>query len=256
MDKPVNRKRPYYSFIHPFDNHLPNDTFYDPAEFSWTSLLEKNHDMIAAEVTRFINKNERALRPYFASALMDNPASWKALSFYFWGKRMDENACLECPDTLGILSQIPNIVSASISILEPHSEIKGHFGDTDAIYRCHLGLVIPASLPECGFRVGYEDRPWQTGKLLIFNDANYHRAWNKSGERRIILLFDVIKPEYASEKKIICAKIHGNIMWQKISEFTGLYKNKKNFITKGISTLNFTIAWLRLHFLNRKSAWL
>jgi aspartyl/asparaginyl beta-hydroxylase (cupin superfamily) len=248
-------KKPYYSFAHGRERIVTSETFFDPSSFAWAPGIEKNHPVILSEISAYLD-GHNALKPYFATEMMSAPEKWKAFSFYFWGLRMNANACARCPETIRLLSGIPNIISASVSVLEPHSAIKGHFGDTDAIYRCHYGLVVPAALPECGFRVGYEDKPWENGKFLIFNDANYHRAWNHTDKRRVVLILDVIRPQFGNRKRWICARVHGNIMWLTASQATGIFRGRKNPFTKTVTFLLALFAWLRLYSLNRKSAWL
>jgi ornithine lipid ester-linked acyl 2-hydroxylase len=247
-------KKPHYSFAQNDNSDVIKETFYDVNKFDWSNELEKNYQIILKEIIEFLEKDVSALKPYFAREMMNAPEKWKAFSFYFWGMKMNDYAIKQCPQTIKLLSGIPNLVSASISIMEPHSEIKPHFGDTNAIFRCHLGLIIPGGLPEIGIRVGYEDRAWETGKLLIFNDANYHKTWNHTGERRMVLLFDVMKPEYADQKKWVCSRVYGNIIWQSISQSTGIFKGKKNSFTKTISWFNAVLSFALFHSLKRKSA--
>ena len=57
---------------------------------------------------------------------------------------------------------------------------------------CHLPLIVPKG---CWLRVGNDTREWEEGKLLIFDDSIEHEARNPTGEFRIILLFDVWRPE-------------------------------------------------------------
>jgi hypothetical protein len=68
-------------------------------------------------------------------------------------------------------------------------------------------LVIPAPAPQCAFRVGSETRGWKEGEFLLFCDAHPHTAWNNTGEKRYILLLDVIRSEYASDKKDVCSRV-------------------------------------------------
>ena len=57
---------------------------------------------------------------------------------------------------------------------------------------CHLPLVVPNG---CAMRVGSETRSWTEGKLTIFDDTVEHEAWNKSPDTRVVLLFDIARPE-------------------------------------------------------------
>jgi hypothetical protein len=248
----MNEPRPFFSFVHERDKNVTLETFYDK-DLEWNILLENNYSIIKNEIIDLISDQSKDLKPYFAKEMINAPGKWKALSFYFWGMKMNKKAIEKCPETIRILSCIPNLVSASVSIMEPHSEIKPHFGDTDAIYRCHFGITIPAPLPECGIRVGYEDRSWQEGKLLAFNDSNYHKTWNHTDKRRIVLLIDVIKPKFGDQKEWICSRVYGNIIWQSLSETTTIFRGKKNNITKSISWINAVLIRL-YHSLKRKSA--
>jgi aspartyl/asparaginyl beta-hydroxylase (cupin superfamily) len=63
---------------------------------------------------------------------------------------------------------------------------------------CHLPLIVP---PGCGFRVGNEVRQWEEGKLLIFDDTIEHEAWNDSNEDRVVLIFDIWRPELSEAER-------------------------------------------------------
>jgi len=66
-------------------------------------------------------------------------------------------------------------------------------------------LLVPA---KCGMRVGNgnETRPWHEGKLTIFDDSMEHEAWNSSDELRVVLLFDIWRPELSQiERELITA---------------------------------------------------
>ena len=73
---------------------------------------------------------------------------------------------------------------------------------------CHLPLVVPAG---CLFRVGNLTRSWVEGEALVFNDTIEHEAWNRSGEDRYVLLFDVWRPELAEEERLGIAALCGAI---------------------------------------------
>jgi aspartyl/asparaginyl beta-hydroxylase (cupin superfamily) len=94
-----------------------------------------------------------------------------------------------------LIESSPNVTTDALSIRDPETTIKPHIGDTNAIARCHLGLMVPASLPECGIRVAGQERVWEQGRVLIFCDAHPHTAWNHTTERRVILFVDEVRPE-------------------------------------------------------------
>ena len=44
-------------------------------------------------------------------------------------------------------------------------------------------------------RVGNEERAVRAGELMIFDDSIEHEAWNDSDEPRVVLLFEIWRPE-------------------------------------------------------------
>jgi aspartyl/asparaginyl beta-hydroxylase (cupin superfamily) len=180
--------------------------FFEVEKFDWASILTNYYSVILDELKPLMHENNTDLKSYFDENIQYPPKNWKTLGFYFWGKK-NKKVCNRFPNTEKVLKQIPGLVSASFNMLEPHSHIKPHFGDTNAIFRAHLGIKIPSSLPECGFKVKNEYRSWENGKLLIFLDANVHEAFNNTSERRYILLIDVIRPEFEKQKISVCSHI-------------------------------------------------
>ena len=181
--------------------------FYDPAQLPWVPVLENNWQVMRDELLALLDTQPTRLKPYFINKQMSfPPLHWKTMGLYFWKFTLHRN-CRKCPRTVALLKTIPGLTSFSLSVLEAGANINPHQGDTDAIYRCHVGLTIPEGLPNCGFQVGKEVRPWQEGKTLTFCDAQTHTAWNNSGQRRIILILDVMRPEYLDQQNDICAHV-------------------------------------------------
>lgn len=188
--------------------------FYEREDLPWTKTLEENAEVIRREMLALLEQDAKSLKPYFINKAMSfPPRHWKTMGLLFWNLRMHKN-CARCPETTRILESIPNLTAGSLSVLEPGSNINPHQGDTDAIIRCHLGLVIPGKLPECGFQVGTEVRPWEEGKSLPFCDAHTHWAWNQTSERRMIFIVDVVRPEYARMKNAVCSNVLASSLLQ------------------------------------------
>ena len=49
--------------------------------------------------------------------------------------------------------------------------------------------------------MGGETREWEEGKLLIFDDAIEHEAWNHGSSERVILIFDVWHPDLDEDER-------------------------------------------------------
>ena len=190
---------------------LPQRAWYDRADFSWAATLETQTDAIRAELLTIL-ADDRAFAPYIEGdthgparnyqGLLDNPA-WSA--FYLWrdGAAVDENVA-RCPVTAAALGTIPrpNIAgrspTAMFSLLAPHTHIPAHHGMLNGRLIAHLPLIVPGG---CAMRVGDETRAWTTGHLAIFDDSINHEAWNNSDATRVILLFDVPRPELDNDEQ-------------------------------------------------------
>jgi aspartyl/asparaginyl beta-hydroxylase (cupin superfamily) len=80
------------------------------------------------------------------------------------------------------------------SIFEPGKRLPPHRGPYNGVLRLHLGLIVPSECEKVGIRVGGKTCHWREGEVLIFDDAYDHEAWNDSGEIRVVLFLDFIKP--------------------------------------------------------------
>ena len=225
--------KPWYNF---FGGRYVGDqpSFYNKDELPWVSILEENWKVIKAEVTSLAENNPGRLRPYFINRSMSfPPRKWQTMGLYFWNFVNKKN-CSSCPETVRIMRSIPGLISCSLSVLEPGSNINPHQGDTDAIIRCHLGLTVPCSLPECGFQVGKEIRSWEEGKALPFCDARTHTAWNNCDKRRLILIVDVIRPEFVKKKNAVCAHVLAYSIIQMLYERFPFLGNQSGYFKRSL----------------------
>lgn len=112
---------------------------------------------------------------------------WKGVSLVHFGRKIEETRAV-CPRTTQLVDAIPGLTTALFSQLGPGTYIGPHHGYTDRVLRCHLGLVVPKS--GCALRVGSDTRAWAEGDCFVFDDSLEHEAWNRSTERRVVLLVD------------------------------------------------------------------
>lgn len=186
-----------------YDDRKP--AFYETIEYgNLIETLEKNVAVYLTEYNNYIEHQKQD--PKFF--LLYNETGWNTVMLYSYGLRYHKN-CIQFTNTLKTLKPYNNIVTIYFSTLEPDTKLRPHFGDTDATYRIHLGLDIPAGLPECGIEVGNIQKEWQNGKTIIFNDAHFHTAWNLTDKKRTVLIVDIIKPEFTAKQWFIIPKILG-----------------------------------------------
>jgi aspartyl/asparaginyl beta-hydroxylase (cupin superfamily) len=188
--------------------------------------LERNYQIVLNELEEYLKQNQ--LKTHFNTVMVEKSATWKVQGLRVWGLNNYKKQ-KHFKKTMALLNAIPNVTLISFNLLEPQSNIKPHFGDTNAIIRCHLGLKIPAAAPTCALKVKEEVRGWQEGKVLGFIDAYTHEAWNHTDEIRIILLFDILKPEFVKQKSKICATIRASLFLQSLGNiFPKLYTVNRN----------------------------
>jgi aspartyl/asparaginyl beta-hydroxylase (cupin superfamily) len=187
---------------------LPQIQFYERTAFPWLDMVEAGADDIRDELKHVIGGD---FKPYVTQpkgrakkdqlGLANNP-DWSA---YFLRKDGADQAGAErCPNTMTALASAPltHIANRAPSILFSKlaggARIPPHTGMINARVICHLPLIVPTG---CGFRVGNDVRPWVEGKAWVFDDTIEHEAWNKSGEDRYILIFDIWRPELSEEER-------------------------------------------------------
>ena len=172
-----------------------NPAFFDAEVFPWVGELEANWTVIRKELDGVMAyrdelPNFQDISPEQASLSKDN--GWKTYFFYAYGVKA--GTIERCPKTAELLHKIPGMTTAFFSILGPHKHLPPHRGPYKGVIRYHLGLKIPEPASACGIRVGDETRHWEEGKSLIFDDTYDHEAWNDTGEDRVVLFVDFIRP--------------------------------------------------------------
>jgi aspartate beta-hydroxylase len=214
LDLLLGRRQIYFQqpkyFFFP---ELAHVQFFDRRLFPWVDSLEQKTDAIRAEL-RAVLANGAGFEPYVKPAAdrpnfnprgLLNNADWSAYYLIRSGVEVEEN-CARCPNTMAALREVPmcqmkgRTPSVLFSLLRPGARIRPHHGFTNVRLICHLPLIVPG---KCGLRVGNEARVWREGELVIFDDSIEHEAWNSSDELRVILLFDIWRPELSQKERAL-----------------------------------------------------
>jgi ornithine lipid ester-linked acyl 2-hydroxylase len=192
----------------------------------WLKEFADNTDLIKKELQNYLIANN--LPSYFNTSMVTKQGSWKTIALRTWEVELYKNQ-VQFPLCTSILKKYPEILSASFSMLEPHSSILPHCGDTNAIYRCHLGLEVPAGLPKCGIRVKDEEREWKNGEWLVFFDAYNHEAWNQTDKARYIMIVDVLRDEFQNRKRKVTSTVMTSLFLQRRIDKLNLSKKIISF---------------------------
>lgn len=195
---------------------LPQRAFYERDELDWIAPVETMTEAIVTELEAVL-AGGADFAPYVQASpdrpapnnpLRDDP-SWGA--FYFWrsGAPVAENAA-RCPAVMAALDLAPMPVIAGRSpmalwsLLKPGTHIKPHHGLLNTRLICHLPLIVPDG---CALRVGAHTRAWRPGEMLIFDDSIEHEAWNRGHVTRVILLFEIWRPEITTDEREALARL-------------------------------------------------
>ena len=177
-------------------------------------FLFKNKNIIINELENIINTNKwskwdkydeigRNVTPIFTQMdfkdilkrIKDNEnflntgkQSWRIFGLILDGHFLKSNIGF-MPQTMKLLTNIPNIVNAGISCLEPFVKTTIHKDFNDSFYRCHIPLYIPKG--DCAIKIGDNIVKWNINKYFIFDDTCYHQAWNNTDENRFVFIIDI-----------------------------------------------------------------
>lgn len=222
--------------------------FIEPSEFDWANDIAANVDHIKHELETYLSDHQ--LASYFNTSMVSEKNSWRTIALKNWSVELFKNQHY-FPVTTALLNKYPQIVSASFNLLKANSRIHPHSGDTNAIYRCHLGIDIPEGLPGCGFRVRDKLKSWENNKWLVFMDAYEHEAWNDSKKDRYIFLMDVLRDEFKPHKHIVCSTVLTSLFLQKRAEKLKFLLKLKPYPIKLITKLLRPFAQLAAYLSNR-----
>lgn len=189
------------SFFYP---RLPQIPFYPREAFDWVAQLEAAAPAMRGEARAVLARGQ-GLSPYVEADptrpskghVLLGKEEWSA--FYLWrdGQPVSENVA-HCPATAAAIADLPmpritgRSPMAIFSVLKPKTHIPAHWGMLNTRLICHIPLIVP---DHCRLRVGNETRAVEFGKAMIFDDSIEHEAWNDSDETRVVLLFEIWRPE-------------------------------------------------------------
>ncbi|MBO0730524.1 MAG: aspartyl/asparaginyl beta-hydroxylase domain-containing protein [Acidimicrobiaceae bacterium] len=175
---------------------VPRTPFLPTGTFPWIADLEGHWTTIRSELDEVLA--HRDALPNFQDISVDQASitadnGWKTLFFVGYGFRSDAN-CARCPKTAELIDAIPGLTTAFFSILAPHKRIPEHRGPWRGLLRYHLALRVPDPPRAAGISVGGQVAHWEEGRSLLFDDGYDHYAWNDTGDVRVVLFADVLRP--------------------------------------------------------------
>lgn len=240
MDSSAPVIRYFYSDYTEFNSDEP--ALYNPGDYSEIKFVLEHYEDIKNEAFDYIHRKFDINYANPSAPTMTYPDSWKNVYFknyllrYSIGRKY-------FPKTYKLFEENPAITLAGITTLAPRSKLMPHCGETNAIIRCHLGLKVPGKLPELGLKVKGQSVCWEEGKVFAFNDAYQHEAWNDTDEYRYVLVFDIMRPEFADKRVWVCAQCLGIEAMRYLLSKAGLYEKLPIWLRAAIAKPLAVMMW-------------
>ena len=166
------------------------------ASYPELNQLTQNYSAIQAELDRVLQSQVvlpeyHEVDPGERKISAGTTQKWRVFMLYILGHKPESNR-QTCPETARLLDGIPNLVQAFFSILEPGKSIPLHEGPYYGYLRYHLALRVPTDNPPC-IIVNSQKHVWKEGEAVLFDDSWPHEVINRSNDRRIVLIVDVMR---------------------------------------------------------------
>ncbi|XP_053915499.1 aspartyl/asparaginyl beta-hydroxylase isoform X8 [Cuculus canorus] len=183
---------------------LKAQPWWTARETGYTELvksLEKNWKLIRDEGLAVMDKERSLFLPEDEN--LREKGDWSQFTLWQQGRK-NEKACKSVPKTCTLLERFPEATGCrrgqiKYSIMHPGTHVWPHTGPTNCRIRMHLGLVIPKE--GCRIRCAQENRTWEEGKVLIFDDSFEHEVWQDAENYRLIFIVDVWHPELTAQQR-------------------------------------------------------
>ncbi|KFV14665.1 Aspartyl/asparaginyl beta-hydroxylase, partial [Pterocles gutturalis] len=183
---------------------LKAQPWWTAKETGYTELvksLEKDWKLIRDEGLAVMDKKRSLFLPEDEN--LREKGDWSQFTLWQQGRK-NENACKSVPKTCALLERFPEATGCrrgqiKYSVMHPGTHVWPHTGPTNCRLRMHLGLVIPKE--GCRIRCAQDDRTWEEGKVLIFDDSFEHEVWQDSESYRLIFIVDVWHPELTVQER-------------------------------------------------------
>ena len=185
---------------------LPSQTWYKNSDYSNEVSILENQSTLNIVQKEFVNIYQDLKNGWVSNEVPSG--GWYLFYLINQGVKNEQN-CLKCPKVVEIIKRLKSTMldcafgNVVFSVLLPGTHIACHCGPTNVRIRCHL----PIQAPEGYFiSVAGEQKTWQEGETLIFDDSFYHEVYCRGNinEPRVILMIDLWHPSLLiSEREMI-----------------------------------------------------
>ena len=126
-----------------------------------------------------------------------------------------------CPALARIVEGAPDVLSATLSIMESGKHVPAHRGPFRGVIRFYMGLSVPReadgtaavvlTIDGVDYRIG-------DGEWLLWDDTFAHEVWNHGDTIRSVLLLDVARRSMPADMRLlssaVIAAIAAGVRWR------------------------------------------
>ena len=159
--------------------------FRNPEDFPFVARLEARAEELRTELESLSrDRFEESLDSLTTVSGVYDERGWRYFDLHGAGDFAANRAL--CPLAAAACEEVPGMVNAGFSLFRPGTHLYPHHGEMPGVLRCHLALIVPTG--DQGISAAGEQRSWEPGRCLIFDDKVEHEAWNHGDGDRIVLL--------------------------------------------------------------------
>ncbi len=189
----TNYMAPYNLLMDCFSK-LPNKPLLDCNDIQGLDVLRNNWEIIRNEAVALsdqgaIKRSEKLDDAGFNSFFK---FGWTRFYLKWYGDALP-SAERDCPKTVALLKQVPDVKAAMFAKLPSGGLLTQHRDPFAGSLRYHLGLSTPNS-DDCFILIDGCKHVWRDGEDVLFDETFIHEAYNNTERDRIVLFCDVRRP--------------------------------------------------------------
>jgi len=130
---------------------------------------------------------------------------WRLFILKAYGVENPRNMAA-CPSLAAIVGDIPDVLSASLSFMEPGKHVPPHRGPFRGVIRFYLGLMVPRlgdGRPGALLKIDGQEYRVGEGEWLLWDDTYLHEVWNGGDSVRCVLLLDVWRRQMPFDLRLL-----------------------------------------------------
>ncbi|TQI81250.1 aspartate beta-hydroxylase [Serratia fonticola] len=144
-----------------------------------------------------------------AAISANDDRDWRMFILQAYGHPIPQNLA-RCPTLARLISNAPDVLSASLSFLAPGKQVPAHRGPFRGILRGYLVLAMPKRAdgsPAAVLKLNGKEYRLNEGEFMLWDDTFEHEVWNDSDRVRTVLLLDIRRRDLPLNLRALSALI-------------------------------------------------